>query len=44
MTLSKSTRMEVLKSRAALLDTRGPHNFKIVKKLKRKIRNLGGEV
>lgn len=44
MSQSRSTRVEVLKSRVALLDARGPHNAKIVKKLKRKIRNLGGEV
>ena len=34
------TRILLLKSRAQLLEARGPHNIKIVNKLKRKIRKL----
>lgn len=38
--MNKSTRILILQSRAALLESRGPHNSKIVKKIKREIRNL----
>ena len=40
----KQTRLLQLKSRAALLEARGPHNSKIVNKIKRKIRKIEGEV
>lgn len=37
-------RINLLKARVQLLNARGPHNLKLVQKLKRKIRALGGEV
>lgn len=42
--MNKLTRINQLRVRAALLESRGPHNTKIVKKLKREIRKLEGEV
>ena len=42
--MNKSTRILQLKSRAALLEARGPHNSKIVNKIKRQLRKLEGEV
>lgn len=42
--MNKELRMAQLKSRAKLLESRGPHNTKIVNKIKRQIRKLEGEV
>ena len=42
--MNKETRILLLRSRAALLEARGPHNTKIVNKIKRQIRKLEGEV
>lgn len=41
--MNKEMRLGQLKSRAALLEARGPHNTKIVNKLKRQIRKIEGE-
>ena len=38
--MNKLTRISQLKSRARLLEDRGPHNTKIVNKIKRQIRKL----
>ena len=40
--MNRSTRLSLLKQRAALLEARGPHNNKIVNKIKRQIRKLEG--
>ena len=42
--MNKELRIMQLKSRAALLEARGPHNGKIVNKIKRQIRKLEDEV
>lgn len=41
--MNKELKMAQLKSRAALLEARGPHNTKIVNKLKRQMRKLNKE-
>ena len=41
--MNRSTRLLQLKQRAALLEARGPHNAKIIKKIKRQIKKLEGE-
>lgn len=42
--MNKQIRLNLLRSRARLLEDRGPHNAKIVNKIKRQIRKLEGEV
>lgn len=41
--MNKQTRLNLLRSRAKLLESRGPHNTKIVNKIKRQIRKLNKE-
>lgn len=41
--MNKLTRLCLLKQRAVLLEARGPHNSKIVNKIKRQIRKLNKE-
>ena len=38
--MNPQIRLSLLKSRAKLLESRGPHNTKIVNKIKREIRKL----
>lgn len=41
--MKKELKMALWQSRAKLLESRGPHNTKIVNKLKRKMRKIEGE-
>ena len=41
--MNKEVKMALWKSRAKLLESRGPHNAKIVNKLKRKMRKIEEE-
>lgn len=40
MAVNTETKINALRNRINLLESRGPHNAKIVKKLERKIRSL----
>lgn len=42
--MNRLTRISLLKARAALLEARGPHNDKIVNKIKRQLRKLNDEI
>ena len=41
--MKNQLKVDLLQSRAKLLESRGPHNAKIVRKIKRKIRKFEGE-